>query len=73
MDKTFPSADAAVADMTDGITLMAGGFGLCGNPENLIAATATLCAVTSNSSDVRSTTRQASWSRARAFSIWLTV
>ena len=38
MDKTFPSADAAVADMTDGITLMAGGFGLCGNPENLIAA-----------------------------------
>lgn len=38
MDKTYPSADAAVADMTDDITLMAGGFGLCGNPENLIAA-----------------------------------
>jgi 3-oxoacid CoA-transferase subunit A len=38
MDKTYPSADAAVADMSDGITLMAGGFGLCGNPENLIAA-----------------------------------
>jgi 3-oxoacid CoA-transferase subunit A len=38
MDKTYPSADAAVADMTDGITLMAGGFGLCGNPEHLIAA-----------------------------------
>ncbi len=38
MDKTYPSADAAVADMTDGISLMAGGFGLCGNPENLIAA-----------------------------------
>ena len=38
MDKTYPSADAAVADMTDGITLLAGGFGLCGNPENLIAA-----------------------------------
>jgi 3-oxoacid CoA-transferase subunit A len=38
MDKTFPSADAAVADMTDGITLMSGGFGLCGNPENLIKA-----------------------------------
>ncbi|MBX7078082.1 MAG: CoA transferase subunit A [Nannocystaceae bacterium] len=38
MDKTYPSADAAVADMKDGITLMAGGFGLCGNPENLIAA-----------------------------------
>ena len=38
MDKTYPSADAAVADMTDGITLMAGGFGLCGNPEHLIVA-----------------------------------
>ncbi|MBK6918965.1 MAG: CoA transferase subunit A [Deltaproteobacteria bacterium] len=38
MDKTYPTADAAVADMSDGITLMAGGFGLCGNPENLIAA-----------------------------------
>lgn len=40
MDKTYPSADAAVQDMTDGITLMSGGFGLCGNPENLIAAIA---------------------------------
>jgi 3-oxoacid CoA-transferase subunit A len=38
MDKTYPSADAAVADMADGITLLAGGFGLCGNPENLIDA-----------------------------------
>ncbi len=38
MDKTYPSADAAIEDMTDGITLMSGGFGLCGNPENLIAA-----------------------------------
>lgn len=38
MDKTYPSADEAVADMTSGITLMSGGFGLCGNPENLIAA-----------------------------------
>jgi 3-oxoacid CoA-transferase subunit A len=40
MDKTLESADAAVHDMTDGITLMSGGFGLCGNPENLIAAIA---------------------------------
>jgi 3-oxoacid CoA-transferase subunit A len=40
MDKTLPSADAAVHDMTDGITLMSGGFGLCGNPENLITAIA---------------------------------
>jgi 3-oxoacid CoA-transferase subunit A len=38
MDKTFPSADAAVADIPDGATLMVGGFGLCGNPENLIHA-----------------------------------
>jgi 3-oxoacid CoA-transferase subunit A len=38
MDKTYASADEAVADMTDSITLMSGGFGLCGNPENLIAA-----------------------------------
>jgi 3-oxoacid CoA-transferase subunit A len=38
MDKTYPSADAAIADMVDGITLASGGFGLCGNPENLIAA-----------------------------------
>ena len=40
MDKTYASAAAAVADMTDGITLMSGGFGLCGNPENLIEAIA---------------------------------
>jgi len=38
MDKTVSSADEAVADIQDGVTLMAGGFGLCGIPENLIAA-----------------------------------
>ncbi len=38
MDKTVSSADEAVADIQDGMTLMAGGFGLCGIPENLIAA-----------------------------------
>jgi len=38
VNKLYESADAAVADLTDGITLMAGGFGLCGNPENLIRA-----------------------------------
>src|SRR3954469_19732646 len=38
MDKTVASADEAVADIPDGITLLAGGFGLCGIPENLIAA-----------------------------------
>ena len=38
MDKTVASADEAVADFFDGATMMAGGFGLCGIPENLIAA-----------------------------------
>jgi 3-oxoacid CoA-transferase subunit A len=38
MDKTVASADEAVADLADGATLMAGGFGLCGIPENLIQA-----------------------------------
>jgi 3-oxoacid CoA-transferase subunit A len=32
------TADAAVADIPDGATVMIGGFGLCGIPENLIAA-----------------------------------
>jgi 3-oxoacid CoA-transferase subunit A len=41
MDKVVPSADAAVADIPDGATLLAGGFGLCGIPELCIAA---LCA-----------------------------
>src|SRR5579871_3998109 len=38
IDKTFPDSDAAVADIPDGATIMIGGFGLCGLPENLIAA-----------------------------------
>jgi 3-oxoacid CoA-transferase subunit A len=38
MNKLVESADAAVADLRDGATIMVGGFGLCGNPENLIAA-----------------------------------
>ncbi|ABS25712.1 CoA transferase subunit A [Anaeromyxobacter sp. Fw109-5] len=38
MNKLVESADAAVADIRDGATVMVGGFGLCGNPENLIAA-----------------------------------
>jgi 3-oxoacid CoA-transferase subunit A len=38
MNKLVESADAAVADLRDGATLMVGGFGLSGNPENLIAA-----------------------------------
>jgi len=38
MNKVFASVDEAVADVPDGATLMLGGFGLCGIPENLIGA-----------------------------------
>ncbi len=38
MNKVVASADEAVKDIPDGCTLMSGGFGLCGNPENLISA-----------------------------------
>ncbi len=38
MNKVLPSADDAVARIPDGATIMMGGFGLCGIPENLIAA-----------------------------------
>jgi 3-oxoacid CoA-transferase subunit A len=36
--KVLPSADAAVALIPDGASIMMGGFGLCGIPENLIRA-----------------------------------
>src|SRR6516165_5615847 len=38
MDKIVSTADAAVADIESGAIVMLGGFGLCGIPENLIAA-----------------------------------
>lgn len=38
MNKVYPSAEAALEGMGDGITLLVGGFGLSGNPENLIRA-----------------------------------
>ena len=38
MDKRIASADAAIANLADGATILMGGFGLCGIPENLIAA-----------------------------------
>src|SRR6201985_1219794 len=38
MNKVVSSADEAVADIASGSTIMLGGFGLCGIPENLIAA-----------------------------------
>src|SRR5213593_4274288 len=38
MNKVLPSAEAAAALVPDGATIMMGGFGLCGIPENLIRA-----------------------------------
>ena len=38
MDKRIAGADAAVEKIQDGATILLGGFGLCGIPENLIAA-----------------------------------
>jgi 3-oxoacid CoA-transferase subunit A len=38
MNKVFTSAEAAVFDVDDGASILSGGFGLCGNPENLIRA-----------------------------------
>ena len=38
MNKVYEDASAAIFDIEDNITLMSGGFGLCGNPENLIKA-----------------------------------
>ena len=38
IDKVVKSATEAVADIPDDCTLLVGGFGLCGIPENLIQA-----------------------------------
>ena len=38
MDKRLKSPDDAIANLQDGATVLMGGFGLCGIPENLIAA-----------------------------------
>ena len=38
MNKVVANADAAIHDIHDGATILVGGFGLCGIPENLIAA-----------------------------------
>ena len=38
MDKRVANADAAISRIEDGATILLGGFGLCGIPENLIAA-----------------------------------
>ena len=38
MNKVLATAAEAVAEIPDGATVMVGGFGVCGNPENLLAA-----------------------------------
>ncbi len=38
MNKVVANADEAIHDVFDGATIMIGGFGLCGMPENLIRA-----------------------------------
>lgn len=38
MNKVVPNAEIAIQDIQDGATLMLGGFGLCGIPENSINA-----------------------------------
>lgn len=38
MKKVYQNATAAIHDLTDNMTIMLGGFGLCGIPENTIAA-----------------------------------
>ena len=40
MHKVVASAEEAIQDVLDGATIMVGGFGLCGMPENLIRALA---------------------------------
>jgi 3-oxoacid CoA-transferase subunit A len=40
MNKVFANADEAIRDVFDGASIMIGGFGLCGMPENLIRALA---------------------------------
>jgi 3-oxoacid CoA-transferase subunit A len=38
VSKVFPDAARAIADLPDGATVLVGGFGLCGIPEELILA-----------------------------------
>ena len=41
MNKVYKNAADAISDIRDGAAIMLGGFGLCGIPENCIAAIVT--------------------------------
>lgn len=41
MNKVVSNAEEAIRDLRDGVTVLLGGFGLCGIPENCIAALVT--------------------------------
>src|ERR1700719_44372 len=43
MNKVVANADEAIKDVFDGATIMIGGFGLCGIPENLVRALVRKC------------------------------
>ena len=46
MDKRVADPDSAISRIQDGDTIMMGGFGLCGIPENLIAEATNAVAAT---------------------------
>ena len=76
MNKVFASANEAVRDIPSGATILAGGFGLCGIPENCIArarassarrtspsSPTTAASTTSASASCCATSRSGRWSR----------
>ena len=63
--KTFCDAASALSDTNDGATLMLGGFGLCGIPENAIRAM--LERAVRNLSCISTSTEIPNWSNAAAY------
>ena len=70
MNKVFPDAQAALHDVTDGVTILAGGFGLSGNPENCIAELARRkvanLTIVSNNCGTTERVSASCWRRARS-------
>jgi 3-oxoacid CoA-transferase subunit A len=62
VDKVRKGADEALSGLLfDGMTIMAGGFGLCGIPENLIAAIRVRASRTSRSSPTIAASTASAW------------